>query len=166
MWLVSVKRRTDIRGVHKGGKNLAWIGGAAVVKNIATYPRPMDAAELGMMRVSDDRCGEPNLGFRDCDGIGDGSKIRHRIIGGIKTVGPDSAQIGDRRFGAAIGFAVGDPQRRIIAAGIEGVDAGPLSCVADDAVEFSVRKIVQLFDEWSIGVDSGARGARRCGLTG
>jgi len=118
-----------------------------------------------MLRVSDDRCGEPNLVFGECDWTSEGSKIGNRIIGGIKTIGPDPAQIGDRRLGSGIGFAVSDPQGRIIAAGIECVDAGPLFCVADNAVEFPVGNIVQLFGDWSVGIDSSARGDRRCGLT-
>lgn len=54
--------------------------------------------------------------MRECDRVGEGSKIRHSIISGIKAIGPDPAQIGDRRFGAGISFAVADPQRRVIAA--------------------------------------------------
>jgi hypothetical protein len=30
----------------------------------------MDAADFGMMRVSDDRCRQPNLGFRQREWIG------------------------------------------------------------------------------------------------
>ncbi len=42
------------------------------------------------------------------------------------------AEIGDRRVGACIGLAVGDPQRRVVAAGIERVDLRPVFLVADE----------------------------------
>ena len=37
----------------------------------------------------------------------------------------------------------------------------PLFCVADDAIEFAVGKIVQLFDNWRIGIDRSAGIGRR-----
>src|SRR5262249_26217705 len=69
--LVSVKRCTDIRDFHKGGENLAWIWRAAFIKNVTTYPRPMYAADLSMMHISDHRRREPNFGFRECGWIGE-----------------------------------------------------------------------------------------------
>ena len=61
------------------------------------------------------------------------------------------AEIGDRRIGARIGLAVGDPQRRIIAAGIERIDLGTVFLIADDVVEAAGGEVVQLVDNRCVG---------------
>jgi hypothetical protein len=102
----------------------------------------MHAADLRVMRIRDDRSRETDLGFRERGWISERSKIRNWVIGWDKTIGRDLAKIGDRGLGARISLALGDPQRRIITAGIERVDAYPFVDTADDLVEFSAGKIV------------------------
>ena len=68
-----------------------------------------------------------------------------------------------------IGLAVGDPDRRVIAGRIEGVDLGAVLLVADDLVELAVGEIVQLIgdrivvgrggDSWQPAVGSRCRRA-------
>ena len=72
------------------------------------------------------------------------------------------AEIGDRRLAALVDFAVGDPQRRVIAAGIERVDDGAVFLAADDAVVLAAGEIAQLIDDRGIGRAQGGR-RRRCG---
>src|SRR5262249_56915567 len=110
-----------------------------------------------MMRISDNRSRETDLGFSEHGWISECGEIRNWVVGWIKTIGCDRAKIGDHGLGARIGLTFGDPQWRIIAAGIEGVDAFPFLRAADDWVEFAVNKIVQLFGDLRIGIKSSAR---------
>ncbi len=96
------------------------------------------------MRVGDDRHGQLDFGVGERGRVGQRREIRHRIVGGIEAVGIDMAEIGDRGVGARIGLAVGDPERRVVAAGIERVDLRAVLLAADDVVEFAVGEIVQL----------------------
>ena len=120
----------------------------------------MHAADAGMMRIGEDRHGELDLGIGKSGGIARRVEIRHRIVGGIETVGVDMAEIGDRGFGARIGLAVGDPDRRVIAAGIERIDRGAVFLAADGAVEFAVGEVAQLVGDRRVG--RGQSGGGRC----
>src|SRR5262252_8150504 len=75
------------------------------------------------------------------------------------------AQIADRRPGARIGLAVGDPQWRVIAARIESLDWRAIVLAADDAIELAIAEFAQLFGNCSIRPEYGGRGRRgsRCG---
>ena len=103
------------------------------------------------MRISENRSGQLDFGIRQRRRVADGGEIRHRIIGGIESVGIDMAEISDRRSGAVIGLAVGDPDRRVVAAGIESIDLRADLLVADDLVELAAGEIVQLIGDRRIG---------------
>ena len=117
-----------------------------------------------MVGVGDDRRRQPQFRFGKRGRIGERTEIGDGVVGGIETVGVDLAQIGDRRLGARIGLAVGDPQRRIVAGGVERIEVRPFLLAADDAVVFAVRQFAQLVADCGIGVDHGAGGrlAWRC----
>ena len=97
-----------------------------------------------MMGVGHDRGGEPHFGFRQCGRIGDrGGHVRYRIVGRIKTIGVDLAQIGNRRRSALVEFAVGDPDRRVAVGGVIGIESRPIVLAADDAVELAIGEFAQ-----------------------
>ena len=105
------------------------------------------------MRIGDDRHGELEIGLGEIGGIVQRGEIRHRIIGRIETVGIDMMQIIDGGLGLVARFAVGDPQRRIVAAGIERIDQDAVFLVADDFVELAARHGAQLVGDRRIGRD-------------
>jgi hypothetical protein len=97
---------------------------------------------LRVTRIGDHRGRERDFGARERYWICERSKIRNWVVRGIKTVSRNLAKIGNRGLSPRISLAVGEPQRRIIAAGIERLDACPFLDTADDLVEFSAGKIV------------------------
>ena len=101
----------------------------------------MHPADRGMVGIGDDGHVELELGLGEVVRIAQRGKVRHRVIGRIETVLVDMAEIGDRGLAVLVHFAVGDPQRRVIAAGIERVDDGAVFLVADDAVELAAGEI-------------------------
>ena len=109
----------------------AGSGRLHVVGNVRADARPVHAADRGMMRVSDHRHRQLQFGVGECCGIRR-SEVRRRIVGGIETVGIDMMQVIDRGLGLVVDLAVGDPERRVIAAGIERVDDDAVFLVADD----------------------------------
>ena len=64
MRLVGVKRFAHVLGFSDSGEDLVWVWYALVIEDIAAYARPMYATNLRVMRVSDDRSRESDLGFR------------------------------------------------------------------------------------------------------
>src|SRR4029077_15980948 len=81
-----------------------------------------------------------------------------------KPVGVDMTKIIDCRRGARIDLAVGEPQRRVIAAGIEGVDLRAVFLAADDAIELAIGKFAQLFGDGGVRSGSGDGSGRRGAL--
>ena len=69
-------------------------------------------------------------------------------------------EIIDRRSSVRIRVAVGDPQRRVTAAGIERIDLRAIFFVADNVVELAIDEIAQLIGDRAVG--AGDRGGRRC----
>jgi hypothetical protein len=65
MRLIGVERLTRVLGCRHRGQNLAWIWCALVIEDVAAHTRPMYTSDLRMMRISDDRSRETNLGFRE-----------------------------------------------------------------------------------------------------
>src|SRR5215472_16241898 len=116
----------------------------------------MHASNLRVMCKSNDRSRQRDFGVRERDRISQRSKIRNCVVRRIKTVNRNLAKIGNRSLSPRISLSVGEPQRRIIAASIERVDAYLFLCATDDAIESSASEIVQLFDDWSIGIDRSA----------
>ena len=123
----------------------------------------MHPADRGVVGVGDDRHVELELGLGEIVRIAQRGKVRHRVIGRIETVLVDMAEIGDHGLAALVHFAVGDPQRRVIAAGIERVDDGAVFLVADDAVVLAAGEIAQLIDDRGIGRAQGGGSRRRRG---
>ncbi len=117
-----------------------------------------------MMRIGNDRHGQFDLGIGEIGRRRKRGEIRHRIVGRKQPVGIDVAEISDRRLGAVIGLAVGDPQRLVVAAGVERVDLHPVFLVGDQMVEFAVGEFAQLVGDRRIG--PGRRGGRRRGGLG
>ena len=111
----------------------------------------MHPSHLRVMRVGDDGYAQLELCLRKRGRICERRKIRRRIICRIETVGIDLAEISDCGLGARVGLAVGDPERRIIAAGIERFESRPFFLAADDAVELAIGKLVQLAAHGRIG---------------
>ena len=148
--LVGSERLAHVAGAEHGGENVRRVRRFEIIQDVAAHARPMDPAHLRVMGVPDDRRGQPDLGFREAGCVAERRKVRSRIVGGVEAVGIDVLEIGDRRLGAGIRLAVGDPQRRIAPPGIECVDGGPILLDADDAVEFAAREIVQLFGDGGV----------------
>ena len=75
-----------------------------------------------------------------------------RIFARLEAVGIDAGEIGGRGLGALVHRAVGDPERREIAAGIERLDGGALFLAAEDAVEFAGGELfAKLVDHRGVG---------------
>ena len=91
-----------------------------------------------------------------------------RIVGRIESVGVDLRRDRlRRRLGALVHRAVGDPERREFAAGVERLDARRAPLAAEDAVEFAGDQLAQLVDDRAVGGDGHGRGGRRArGLAG
>ncbi len=157
MRLVGIERGGDVACADDGGQNVGRLRRLLVVFDVGADARPVHAADCGVMRVSDDRHGQLDLGIGESCRIADRREIRHRIVGGIEPVGIDMAEISDRRIGARIGLAVGDPDRRVVAAGIERVDLTADLLVADDVVEFAAGEIVQLVGDRRIAATTATR---------
>ena len=102
------------------------------------------------MRIGNQRHRQLDFRVGEHSGIGR-CKIRRRIIGGIETVGIDMMQVVDGRFGLFVGLAVADPERRVIAAGLERVDNDAVFLVADILVELAARHGAQLVSNGRIG---------------
>ena len=159
MRLVGVERRRHVLGFDHGGEHVGGLRRRRGVGDVAADPRPMHPADRGVVGIGDDRHVELELGLGEIARIAQRGKVRHRVIGRIETVLVDMAEIGDHGLAALVHFAVGDPQRRVVAAGIERVDDGAVFLVADDAVVFAAGKIAQLIDDRGIGRAQG--GCRR-----
>ncbi len=109
-------------------------------------------AGLGVLGVGQHRVGEPHLGFGERLGIRAGLDLRQRIVGRIEAVGLDAGQIGGGRLGAVAHRAVGDPERREVAAGIERLDRGALLLAAEEAVELAGGDLIlELFGYGAVG---------------
>ncbi len=157
MRLVGIECRGDVGRCHHDAEHIGRIGGFLIVGNVAADARPVHAPDAGVMRISNDRGRQPDLGLRQRRGIGAAGEIRNGIIGGSKPVGVDMAEIGDRRLRARIRAAIGQPQRRVIAAGIEGVDHGSIIRIAEDGVELAGGEIVQLCGDRCVRIGAALR---------
>ncbi len=141
-----VLRHLRFEGVERGSRILLadharqhvgrLRGFDVVVGNVRAHPRPVHAADRRVVRVSDHRHRELQIGFRELGRIGRG-KVRHRVVSRIETVGIDMREIIDRGLGAGVGFAVGDPERRVVTAGIERIDDHAIFLAAEDLVELA-----------------------------
>ena len=78
-----------------------------------------DAADLQMAGEGQHRIGELDVAVGQRLGAGEAAEFRHRIIGGIEPVGGGVLEPRDHRLGAGVEPAVADPQRRVVARGIE-----------------------------------------------
>src|SRR6516225_7816778 len=142
MRLIAGEYLADVLGFQNSGESFGRNGGALIIEDVAAHPRPMHASNLCVTRISDDRSRQCDFGVRERDRISQRSKIRNWVVSRIKTVSRNLAKIGNRSLSPRINLPLGDPQRRIITAGIERVDTCPFLCAADEAVEFSAGKIV------------------------
>ena len=70
--------------------------------------------------------GELELGLGQRVGGDCRLEIRRRIVVRIEADAVDLREIGDRRLGARVGGAIGDPQRRVVARLVERLDAGAI----------------------------------------
>ena len=124
----------------------------------------MHAAAHGVAREGEHRVGELDLGFGQRLGLHAGLDLRHRIFARIEAVGIDAGEIGRRGLGAVAHRAVGDPERREVAAGVERLDGDALLLAAEDAVEFSGGQLVaKLVDDRGVaGRGGGELGAVGC----
>ena len=116
----------------------------------------MHAAAHGMPREGEHGVGELDLGFGERVGIHAGLDLRHRIFARIEAIGIDAGQIGRRRLGAVAHRAVGNPERREVAARVERLDGGALLLAAEDAVELAGGQLIaKLLDNRGVANRSG-----------
>src|SRR5262249_18384685 len=116
----------DVRIVHAAGLRVACVG-----------QHRIDEAQLGL--------GERLGAFRCC------LEIRRRIVAGLEPVGVGGFQPRDRGLGAVIGEPVRDPDRRVAAPRIEGLDRGTLFLAIEDAVVLRGEQGAQLLADGAIG---------------
>ena len=161
--LIAPQRFAHVGRAGDFGKNVARGRDLRLVIDVAADARPVHAAYCGVMRVGGDRERETQFSFRKRGGIAQRIESRRRIITGIETVGVDVAEIRYRRLRARVRLAVGQPQRRIIAAGIIGFECRSLLLAAEHSIEFSGGEVPQFFSDCGIAVGdrSGSGGRRR-----
>ena len=109
------------------------------VVDFRQHPARRDAAGRQMAGISERRIGERDVGVGERLGAGGGAEVRDLIIGRVEPVGGGVRQLRDHRFGARVELAVGDPQRGIIARGIEGCHRLALGRAVDALVELPGR---------------------------
>ena len=168
--LVGIERRGDVACIADRSEDVARISRRRRIFDVAAHARPMHLPYAGMMRVGNDRIRQLDFRIGEICRSAQHREIRHRIIRRIEPVGIDMAQVADRRRGARIGLAVSDPQRRVIAAGIESLDRRAILLAADDAIELAIAEFAQLFGNRCIrsrrdrrGRSRGRRFGTRCG---
>ena len=161
--LVAGEQGSDVLGLGDRAEHVGRRRRLQLIENVAADTRPMHASDRGVMRVGDDRRGEPHLGIGERRRIGRGREVRHRIVGRIEAVGVDLAEISHGFLGAGVDLAVGDPERRVVARGIERLERRAILLAADEAVELAVTEFAQLIGDRRVGVGDRAR-RRRGGL--
>ena len=85
------------------------------------HPARRDAAGGEMAGISEHRIAERDVGVGEFLRAGGDAECRDLIVARVEPVGGGVRQLRHHRFGARVELAVGGPQRRIIARGIEGL---------------------------------------------
>src|ERR1700683_4015246 len=89
--------------------------------------------------IGDNRHREPDLGLRCSSRIGEVGEVRNRVVRRVEPVNGDAAEIIDRRLGACVDRAVGDPNRRVVARGIKGLQGGRVLRATADGIELAAE---------------------------
>src|SRR5205085_2868694 len=104
--LVGIERGDHVAGAGNGGKNVTWLRSRRRKFDVRADARPVYASDAGVMGVSDDRGGQLNFRLGQISRRAQRREIRDRIVGWIKPVAVDMAEIIDRRRGARIDLAI------------------------------------------------------------
>ena len=135
------ERRCDVLAVGELGQGVGRIDGFARVGDFRNYPRGVDAAVLGVTRISQQCCRHPKVRFGKLIGTGGGLEIGDCILGRVEAFAIDGCQIGNRRFRAIARRSCALPERGVGARGIKRLRRDTLFLAGEEAIRGQ-----QLFD--------------------
>src|SRR5262249_4171825 len=122
-WVEGIKGRGRVLGLGDLGDDVGRLGRRQVVDDVGADPCGVNAPDLGVTRIGQDRIGE--LDVRLSEGVGALSErleIRGRIVTRVEPVFGGSMETGNYRLGARRRRAVFDPQRGMVPRRIERFD--------------------------------------------